>query len=335
MSDLEKLIRALRNQIDQQDAATLEQLARAYDRVVFKPMQGDIDALQKILDLYKGNPAVKNTTEFRRLVADMDEKLKLWQSYLDANATAAATSAIPLGLDHAEQLVRAAGIEGTFRKMNPAAIEKLLGYLQEGSPLYKRIDMMAEYYKKTIPAAIVSDITAGKVSSTIIEGVSAGKNPKTIASFLTNYLGMPLTDSLRMTRTVQIWSYREASRAAYLANSDVVDGWIWYATLDSECCLSCIAQHGTWHPNTESLDDHYNGHCTALPSVIGVKNDITSGQDWFTSQDEGKQREIMGDARYEAWKDDKFQFSQLSSQHEDEVYGSMRTVTPLKDLLGE
>jgi hypothetical protein len=99
--------------------------------------------------------------------------------------------------------------------------------------------------------------------------------------------------------------------------------------------LSCIAQHGTWHPNTESLDDHYNGHCTALPSVIGVKNDITSGQDWFTSQDEGKQREIMGDARYEAWKDDKFQFSQLSSQHEDEVYGSMRTVTPLKDLLGE
>jgi len=48
LTPLEKLLIQLRNEIDKADAAALEQLARAYDRVVFKPLQGDIDALQKI-----------------------------------------------------------------------------------------------------------------------------------------------------------------------------------------------------------------------------------------------------------------------------------------------
>ena len=43
----------------------------------------------------------------------------------------------------------------------------------------------------------------------------------------------------------------------------------------------------------------------------------------------------MGDTKYEAWKEGKFEFSALSSQHDDDVYGLMRNETSLKDLLGE
>jgi hypothetical protein len=35
----------------------------------------------------------------------------------------------------------------------------------------------------------------------------------------------------------------------------------------------------------------------------------------------------MGDAKYDAWKDGKFEFSALSKQHDDEIYGTMRNET--------
>ena len=321
MTPLEKLIADLRKEIDAKDAETLANLARAYDRVVYKPLQGDIDSLVKLIEAAKGIPNVANTTEFKRLMADAQEKLKAWQTYLDATATNAATSIIPVGMDHAEQLVRAAGIEGAFRKMEPAQIERLLRYLDEGSPLYQRIASYAPYFEKYI-------------SASIIDGVMSGKNPKTIASLITNLFGMPLTDSLRMTRTVQIWSYREAGRASYLANGDVVKGWIWYAELDSETCASCWAMHGTEHSLDETLDDHYNGRCTAIPMTIGASNDIKSGASQFSDLSEAKQREILGDAKFDAWKEGKFEFGQLSTQHSDEIYGSMRNVTSLQDLVG-
>ena len=322
MTPLEKLIAQLRKEIDAKDAETLANLARAYDRVVYKPLQGDIDALVKLIEAAKGIPNVANTTEFKRLMADAQEKLASWQTYLDATVTNAATSIIPIGMDHAEQLVKAAGIESTFRKMEPAQIEQLLKYLDEGSPLYQRIESMLPYFEKYI-------------KTSIIDGVMSGKNPKTIASLITNLFGMPLTDSLRMTRTVQIWSYREAGRASYLANDDVVRGWIWYAELDSETCASCWAMHGTEHSLDETLDDHYNGRCTMLPMTIGSSNDIKSGATQFGDLSEAEQRAILGDAKFDAWKDGKFDFSQLSTQHDDPVYTSMRSETPLKNLLGE
>jgi len=322
LSPTERLIQQLRRELDSLDGQNLTSLARAFDRNVYKRLQGDIDALEKLLKTEKIGVNVRNTTEFKRLMADIQTNLKTWQDYMVVNVPVVAGQGINLGTEHAASLVESYGITETFRKMNPAAIEKLLGYLQDGSPLYKRIGLMTDYH-------------AGLVADAIIGGVSAGKNPRVIADLITKHLGMALTDSLRTTRTVQIWSYREANRASYIANSDVVEGWIWYATLDSECCMSCIAQHGTFHTNDETLDDHYNGHCTMIPKVFKGNPDITTGADWFNSLTEQDQRSYMGDAKYEAWQEGKFEFSALSKQGHDDVYGSMRTEASLSELLGE
>ena len=68
--------------------------------------------------------------------------------------------------------------------------------------------------------------------------------------------------------------------------------------------------------------------------TIGASNDIKSGASQFGDLSEAKQREILGDAKFEAWKDGKFDFGQLSTQHSDSVYGTMRGVTSLQDLVG-
>jgi hypothetical protein len=137
-------------------------------------------------------------------------------------------------------------------------------------------------------------------------------------------------------RTVQLWGYREASRASYIANPEVVTGWIWYAALDTETCGACIAMHGTRHSADEVLDDHYNGRCSMIPITITNPNpDIESGLEWFGKLDEDKQREILGDSKYEAWKDGKFDLDQLTHQKDEPVYGTMRVERSLKSLLGE
>jgi hypothetical protein len=175
------------------------------------------------------------------------------------------------------------------------------------------------------------------VANTIIDNVALGKNPKTIAGLIKNSLGGGLTDALRMTRTVQIWSYRESNRASYIANSDIVRKWIWYSALDQETCASCIAMHGTEHDLDEVLDDHFNGFCAALPLTIGAENPIgvTAGKDYFDSLAESRQREILGDEKWQALQDGKFEFNKLSIQKENDIYGTMRQEATLKELLNE
>jgi hypothetical protein len=199
----------------------------------------------------------------------------------------------------------------------------LLGFLSPNGTLYERIGKLAE-------------TNAQNVAEKILEGVSLGYNPKKIAGIIRDELGGGLTDALRMTRTVQLWSYREATRANYINNSDVIEGWIWYADLPGEPCMACIAEHGSFHTLDETLDDHYNGRCTMIPVVAGMPGIVDqTGEDWFNELPESQQRGLMGDSKYEAWKENKFEFGQLATKHSDDVYGQMTTETALKDLLGE
>lgn len=44
---------------------------------------------------------------------------------------------------------------------------------------------------------------------------------------------------------------------------------------------------------------------------------------------------MMGREKWDAWRGGKFEFSALSREQDDDVYGRMRTETPLKDLITE
>jgi hypothetical protein len=214
-------------------------------------------------------------------------------------------------------------LSAVWRNLNPRAVETLVSYFSEGSALMKRLDKLAGE-------------NALNVANTIIDNVALGKNPKTIAGLIRSSLGGGLTDALRMTRTVQIYSYREANRASYVANSDIVTGWYWMSALDPNSCMSCISLHGSFHTNDETLDDHHNGFCTMIPATKGSPNPFgeNAGQKWFENLSEAEQRKYMGDGKFEAWKDNKFSFDQLSTTKTNDVFGDMRTETSLKDLIG-
>lgn len=325
--ELIQLIEKQKAALVAQDATYINRLVEAY-QAIYARLQGDIDAL--LLAIEKAGTTSRGQiirlSQYKRLMEDVERELVKYSAYIEMEIGAAARASMTMASADTQMLMKAlladVGIGADAIKiLYPEAIEQLLGYLAPDGVLFSRLAQLGK-------------VTAGRISETIITNVAIGKNPLTIASILTRDFGMALTDSMRMMRTVQLYSYREASRANYLANSNVVKGWVWYAELDGSTCGSCIAQHGSFHELSETLNDHHNGRCTMLPVTYTMDNPVDqNGEDWFKEQNEATQKSIMGEGKWQAWKDGKFEFSQLSTEHADDVYGQMRTEATLKDLV--
>jgi hypothetical protein len=218
----------------------------------------------------------------------------------------------------------------TWNTLDTAAVETLLGFLDPAGPLIAHLRELAPGFTDAIAELLTN-------------GIALGLNPREIGMQMTNLSGMALTSAMRHARTAQLWSYREANRAQYLANSHLVTGWTWYAALDDRVCLSCIALHGTEYSLAEPLDDHYNGRCRMIPNVswqsAGIElpalNYGPTGAAWFETLNPDQQEAIMGPGRYDAWTAGRFDFAKLTKQVEDPLYGHMRIEASLADLVQE
>lgn len=106
----------------------------------------------------------------------------------------------------------------------------------------------------------------------LIIGVAVGANPREVAPKIVaevqgDFNG-GLTRALVIARTELLDAYRETSQYVHEANIDVLDGWVWVASLDTRCCPSCWGMHGTVHAVTEPGPwDHQQGRCSRLPKV--------------------------------------------------------------------
>jgi len=179
----------------------------------------------------------------------------------------------------------------------------------------------------------------------LTRGLALGLGPEVIRRLIQQMMGMVLTRALRIARTEMLRAYREAARRNYQANSDVVKGWIWHSALNERTCAACWAMHGTVHRLEERLDDHVGGRCTAVPltktwAELGFEGipettlPIERGVDVFQRLNPEMQQEILGAAKYAAWKDGKFGLEDLVGRKYDGRWGSMRYERSLKELLG-
>lgn len=262
---------------------------------------------------------------YRALIDQIATELAGLQA-LTGNEIAAAGDLIRLGEQHARELIALSvgrtQIAGMFNVLPVAAIETMLGFLDPAGPLYDRLRNLA-------------GVNAQYVANAIIEGITLGWNPRKIARAVRDAFGRGLADALRFVRTAQLWAYREANRASMVANQDVLQGWVWSANFDERVCMSCVVMHGTVHPVEETLNDHHNGRCVAIPLVVGFESPISeTGVDWFSKQSEATQRALMGPGKYDAWQEGKIRLDQLTEERDDDVYGRMRGEPSLKQLLG-
>lgn len=320
--------KAYREALLKQDAAALGRLARAYHNS-FKEIQDKLDLL-----IYEVNgkqwtaQQTYRAERYQALMAQIAEQLRDLQGLTRNEINTMSRIAIKMGTEHATGLIAAVmgdeRLAVAFNRLNPEVIKSLLGFLDPDGALFDRLGKLAS-------------TNAQKIADDFLNAVTMGYNPVRIAEIFRQDWGMALTDAMRMTRTAQLYSYREATRANYIANSDVVEGWIWSAELDASTCAECIAMNGTYHDNDETLDDHYNGRCAMIPVVKGFDRIIEegSGEAWFNEQPESVQRDMLGPGKFQAWQDGKFDFADLSKIVDDPVYGQMRQEATLKELIGE
>ena len=315
-----ELAQAFKAAIDRQDAAALTRLAKSY-KALYERMQDKLDSY--LLALSKLDAPTKaqamRLTQYKKLMDALESELGKYAAYVEVEIRNNALAGVELAVKQTESYLRTLGY--TMPATLPTrAIVNMLGFLQEDSPLWKRLSLLGPE-------------NARKVADSLLEAVAFGYNPAKTAKMFETAMGGGLTDAMRMSRTAQLYATREANRAMYVANEDVVEGWIWWSSLDSGTCMACAIEHGTFHTNDESMDSHYSCRCTSIPHVKGYEYDSQKGVDWFKELDEKKQESMMGKSAFEAWKSGAFDLEDMATRRHDDVYGEMLATKPLSELI--
>lgn len=323
-ADVLATARRQRAALERADRAVLQRLVEAYGGM-YRRLQDQIDALVAEVagsDLTRAE--IEKLPRYQALLKQMAAELRKFQALVAAQVGETSSAALERASADAQALVDAAlpGVLTAWDALPTGAVEALLGFLDKDGPLYARL-------------ARLGPATAQRAADLMLDALATGRNPRAWAGQVRDALGLGLSDALRMTRTVQLYAYREATRANYEANPGIVSGWIWFAELDADTCLSCVAQHGSLHESSEVLNDHHNGRCAMLPLVIGAERPVDegAGRAWFDNLSEADQRQMMGAARFEAFQGGEFAFDALSGTRTDDVYGPMRVEATLRDLV--
>jgi len=146
----------------------------------------------------------------------------------------------------------ALSVMGAWNRLPAEAMSNLVGTLQDGSPLKELLDQLP--------------LDAGAaIAKALTNGVALGDGPRKIASAVRRSLGGNLVRALCISRTEVLRSYRTASIQSYRENEDVVDGWIWMASLSPRTCAACLAMSGSFHPVSEEFGSHPNCRCSPVP----------------------------------------------------------------------
>lgn len=238
--------------------------------------------------------------------------------------------AIDQAIEDSEKLVTAGAkesaesISGEFNRINKSAVENLVGFLGDGSPLKSLLDELPR--------------KAGMmVRRKLADGLIRGRNLRAVAREIRAGLNGNLVRAMRIARTETLRAYRGTSQQTYEENSDVIEGWIWLSALQPRSCAACIALHGTFHSVDEPMKSHVNCRCTQVPVVKGVDLGIEKGTDWFKKQPAKVQKKIFDDqeSKYKAYKTGELTLEDFVRLRRDPKWGDSYEVLGLKRALAE
>ncbi len=242
----------------------------------------------------------------------------------EALITQAERDAVTAAAQHPQEVIRAAyGMQVEWNRLPADAVSDLVGFTRNGSPLRALLDQLGPEASRV-------------VRDGLIQGLALGQNPRQVARTIRGEFGGSLSRALTIARTETLRSYREATIRGYQANSEIVAGWRWVAAKQDRTCAACLAMDGTIHPNSERLDDHPNGRCVAAPVLRGMEGltQWETGSQWLARQPEDVQRQVLGNAGYEAYRAGAVTLRDFVGQKHSEAWGSTRYVRSLSSVLG-
>jgi len=227
-----------------------------------------------------------------------------------------------------------ARIMASWNRLAVDAVQFQVGTLANGSPLRSILDE-------------IGGELSGKLGNELTTGLAAGTNPREVARLMRQHVDFSKRRAENIARTEMIRSYRAATIANFQANAHVVKGWRWITAFDGRQCIACAMMHGSLHKIDEPMNSHVACRCSAAPETVTLRELGIDGVDepeppvqegdglkWFMAQPADTQRDMLGDAMYNAWLAGKVTPEQFYTIRRDPVWGDAPTPASLRDVLG-
>ena len=324
------VMRGFKQQMLAKEANQIKDMTRAWLEIE-QAMAADLELLaRELADMVaRGEPISQakllRSRRYRSLIGQVQAE---WNKYArDAARTIEAAQGEwgRLGATHAQRAIQTAGagVIGGFNFLPVEAIELMVGLLGDGS------QVAGVLAARAVSSGMVVDLT-----KQLLLGTAMGWNPRKTARKMRDGLAGGLQKALTIARTEQMRVYREANRQQMQVSS-VVSGYMRISTRDDRVCPACLALDGTTYGVDEVMPEHPNGRCGQVPVVIGVDApQWEKGPEWFAGRPEATQRKILGNKRYEMWRDGQVDFGQMASIRQDGVWGESTQATPVAELAG-
>lgn len=314
VADLYATADRFRRELIARQSRSVGELMRAYG-AAWKQIQESLSTLTRTIEIARANglkisPAwLLQFDRLESLQRQVESEINKFAEFADSKIRADQFDAVQAARANADVLLRAstglsddqlASVGLAFSRLPVGAIEAQVGFLANGSPL------------RTLLGQLAGE-ASGRVADALTTAVALGYGPRRTAAMVRESLGGNAARALTIARTETMRAYREAASRTYEANADVLDGWIWTASLSARTCAMCVAMHGTTHPVSERLDSHPNCRCTAVPrtksfaelGLVGIPETRPElpelGVDWFARQAPERQLAILGPAKFEAY----------------------------------
>lgn len=223
-----------------------------------------------------------------------------------------------LGLESANAIIQASDpSDDMWTRISQDAAEAMAGYAGNGAPL-------AELLQTDYGAM------ASRITDALVSGIGLGKGYKQVAQDMMDAAAIDFRRSVLIARTETNRAYRQANADQY-RKSGVVEKVLRLCAM-SNSCAACIIMDG-WECKTGICEDHPNGKCTTVVVTTGgIMPEWEHGADWLERQDEATQREILGEGRYDLWKNYNIPLDQLVTMKENPVWGGSPAMVSIADL---
>lgn len=323
------------------DSAASRALIDAYIPI-WIGIKGDIDSLiAESVDRQLGPSQIVRLDRLQKVQKQLASEMAKYSAFAGGRITTAQGQAVTLALQGTRhsvdlalppgittQLLARAGI--SWVNLPTEAFANFVGFSSDGAPLANLLDQLGPQVRQG-------------VTESIGEGLARGLSPRDTADLVRQRVGMGLTRALAISRTETLRSYREASRLQYFANSGIVKRYRRVSAKDERVCLACLALDDAVYELDQPLNEHVAGRCAIIPETVtyrdlGIPVDQApftreTAEGWFAKQPEPTQLQMMGPARFEAWKAGDFEWADMAKVEDNPIWGKQAVTKPVGELI--
>ncbi len=276
-------------------------------------------SVQQANKLPVNSSALYKLESYKDLLKQVTQEAKRYEAFASGVISEEQNAYIDLGGRVAVDVMQESpSWSGQLRRINPRAVEKMVGISADGAPLF---DLLKQ---RSLSTAMVDGMT-----KQLVEAVALGYNPEKTAKVIASGLQGGLTKALTIARTEQIRVYRQASLDQYAAGG--VTMYQRHAAKGERTCLICLALDGQIYALKDGFASHPNCRCQMVPVINGLEySPRQSAHEWFAAQPQSVQQQVLG-AHYDAWKSGTKLIDMVHTT-DDPVWGPTLRTVPIKDL---